>query len=116
MLKGEPTNERVCFSSAIHLSFAFTESPLTQLDKEVTDGVTKSSLFQLVYKNNSLNFKGKKGGKLLSKLWLKSIQKKLCPPSALAEVITAFTWAPTSAILQTDPKSSSAAEIWLEST
>lgn len=33
---------------------------LTLVDKEVTDRVTKSSLFQLVYKNNSLDFKGKK--------------------------------------------------------
>lgn len=41
---------------------------LTLVDKEVTDRVTKSSLFQLVYKNNSLDFKGKKKKKILSKL------------------------------------------------
>lgn len=94
---------------------------LTLVDKEVTDRVTKSSLFQLVYKNNSLDFKGKKKKKNTFQARLKNIQKKLCPHSALAGVITAFTLAPrlhvhTGAILHTDSNSSSAADIWLEST
>lgn len=50
------TDECVCFSSAINLSFA-VEAPhtaaLTPLDKRVTDSTTKSSLIQTVYKNNS---------------------------------------------------------------
>lgn len=52
----------VCFSSVIYLSFAIQAphtAALTPLDKEVTDSITESSLFQPVYKNNSLDLKEK---------------------------------------------------------
>lgn len=52
---------RVCFSSATYLSFAVQAlytAALTPPDKELTESITKSSFFQLVYKN-SLDFKEK---------------------------------------------------------
>ncbi len=57
------TDECVCFSSAIYLSFAIQAphtAAQTPLDKEVTDSITKSTLCQPVYKNNSLDLKGKR--------------------------------------------------------
>ena len=56
------TDVYVCFSSVIYLSFAIQAphtAALTPLDKEVTDSITESSLFQPVYKNNSLDLKEK---------------------------------------------------------
>lgn len=51
------------FHLNIYLSFS-VEAPhtaaLTLLDKEVTESITKSSLFQPVYKNNSLDLKEKR--------------------------------------------------------
>lgn len=58
------------FEYGIYLSFSI-EAPhtaaLTLLDKEVTESITKSSLFQPVYKNNSLDFKEKEEKNSLSK-------------------------------------------------
>lgn len=62
MYNSVSTDECVYFSSAIYLSFA-GQAPhtaaLTPRDKEVTESITKSSLFQSVYKNNSLDLKEK---------------------------------------------------------
>lgn len=61
MCTTESTDECVCFSTAIYLSFAIQPphtATLTPLDKEVTDSITKSSLFQPVYKNSSYDLKG----------------------------------------------------------
>lgn len=93
---------------------------LTLVDKEVTDRVTKSSLFQLVYKNNSLDFKGKKKKKILSKLGWRTSKRSCALIQHWLEWSQPLLWLPgcmyTLEQSSTQTNSSSAADIWLEST
>lgn len=90
------TDGCVWFSSAIYLRFAIQalhSAALTPLDKEVTDSVTKSSLFQPIYKNNRLDLKAQGRKNITFLAWLRNIQKKPCPfyfRCRLMQVITAL--------------------------